>query len=85
MKIFGTPVFWLETVGVEVLIVEGMRSFEHPGPQVIRKEPQGQALWYLLWLCCHMASSSAASEHHEEVTFTQGDAGSLVKIFLISE
>ena len=40
VKIFGVPVFWLETVKVKVFVIEGMmRSFEHPMKWVIGKEP----------------------------------------------
>ena len=51
VKIFGTPVFWLETVKVRVLTIEGMmRGFEHPVP-LVSAMPLVLAQQFLLWLC----------------------------------
>ena len=83
VKIFGIPVCLLEVVGVEAVIVEGMmRGLEHPRKGMVRKEPQGWALWLLLWLCALVASCASSPttlEHWEGVTITQGGGGSLVR------
>ena len=48
VKIFGAPVFWLETV--RVFTVEGMVSFEHPMP-LVGPMPLDLVLQSLLLLC----------------------------------
>ena len=60
----------------------GDKELEHPRLWVIGKEPWGQALWQLLQLRSHVASGSTASEHQEEVPFTQGDCRSSVRTSL---